>query len=91
MAVTFHYCQRYMANVKISSIKFENKDIINVIKALDPCKAHGYDDISLRMLKICDSAIVKPLTILLKNYIRQGVFPDNNINQTFSLFTKKGW
>ena len=45
-----HYCQRYMTNAKICSIKFENKDIINVIKALDPCKAHGYDDISIRML-----------------------------------------
>ena len=40
-------CQRYMTNAKISSIKFENKDIINVVKALDPCKAHGYDDISI--------------------------------------------
>ena len=34
------YCQRYMTNAKISSIKFENKDIINVIKALDPCLIH---------------------------------------------------
>ena len=32
-----------MANAKICSIKFENQDIINVIKALDPCKAYGYD------------------------------------------------
>ena len=54
------------------SIKLENKDIINVIKALDP----RYDDISIRMLKICDSAIVKPLTILFKNCISQGIFPD---------------
>ena len=66
-----------MTDAKISSIKFENKDIINVIKALDPCKAHGYDDISIRMLKICNSNIVKPLTILFKNYISQGKFPDN--------------
>ena len=58
------YCQRYMTNAKICLIKIENKDIINVIKALDPCKAHGYDDISIRMLKTGDSAIVKPLTIL---------------------------
>ena len=39
-----------MKNAKICSIKFENKDIINVIKALDPCKVHGFDDISIRML-----------------------------------------
>ena len=44
------YCQRYMANAKMSSIKFENKDIINVIKALDPCKVDIYGDISIRML-----------------------------------------
>ena len=66
-----------MTNAKIFSIKFENKDIINAIKALDPCKAHGYDHISLKMLKICDSAIVKPLTIIFKNRISQGIFPDN--------------
>ena len=29
-----------MANAKICSIKFENQDIINVIKAFDPFKAH---------------------------------------------------
>ena len=40
-----------MTNAKISAIKFENNYIINVIKALDPCKAHRYDDISITMLK----------------------------------------
>ena len=33
-------CQMYITNAKICSIKFENKDIINVIKALDPCLIH---------------------------------------------------
>ena len=40
-----------MTNAKISAIKFENNYIINVIKALDPCKAHRYDDISISMLR----------------------------------------
>ena len=73
----------------MTSIKFENKDIINVIKALDPCKAHGYD-ISLRLLKICDSAIVKPLTVLFKNCIIQGIFPDNWKKSNICLIHKKG-
>ena len=64
-----------MTNAKISSIKFEKQDIINVIKALDPCKAHGYNDIPISMLKICDSATLKSLAILFKAY--QGIFPDN--------------
>ena len=42
-----------MINAKIFSFKFENSDIINVIKALDPCKAHGYDDTYMRM-QMCD-------------------------------------
>ena len=29
------------------------------------------------MLKICDSAIVKPLANLFKNCIGDGIFPDN--------------
>ena len=29
------------------------------------------------MLKICDSAILKPLTILFKNCISEGICPDN--------------
>ena len=41
-----------MTNTKICSIKFENKGIIKLIKGLDPCKAHGYDDISIRMFRI---------------------------------------
>ena len=65
------YCQRYITNAKICSIKFENKDIINVIKTLDSCKAYGFD-ISIRILKICDSAIVKPLTILFKKLYQSG-------------------
>ena len=66
-----------MTNAKISSIKFENKDVSNVIKALDPCKAHRYDDTFIESTEICDSAIVKPLAILFKNCISQGIFPDN--------------
>ena len=79
-----------MANAKICSIKSENKDIINAYKALDPCKAHGYDDISIRMLKICDAAIVKPLTILFKNCIIEDIFPDNWKKSNICPIHKKG-
>ena len=79
-----------MTNAKICLIKFENKDMINIIKALDSCKAHGYDDISIRMSKIYESAIVKPLTILLKNCISQGIFPDNWKKSNICRIYKKG-
>ena len=61
------YYQRYMTNANTSSINFKNKDNINVTKTRYPCKAHGYDDISIGMLKMYDSTIVEPLTILFKS------------------------
>ena len=79
-----------MTNAKISSIKFENKDIVNVTKALDPCKAHGYKDISIRMLKICDSATLKSLAILFRNCISQDLFPDNWKKSNICRIYKKG-
>ena len=40
MCITQLYCEKYITNAKIYSMKFENKDIINEIKG--PCKADGY-------------------------------------------------
>ena len=42
------------------------------------------------MLKICDSAIVKPLTILFKYCISQDIFPDNWKKSNICLIQKKG-
>ena len=71
-----HKSQTYITNTKLSSVKFENKDIINIIRSLNVSKAHGHDNISIRMLKICDSAIVEPLSILFNNCLNQSIFPD---------------
>ena len=47
-------------NKRHSSVVFDDQDIIKIIRALNINKTHGYDDISIRMIKICDSALVKP-------------------------------
>ena len=47
----------YVTNTKLSLISFENKHI-NIIKTLSVGKAHSHDNISTKMLKICDSAII---------------------------------
>ena len=65
-----------MINAKISAIKFENSYIIYVIKALDQCKAHWYDDISIRMLRMCNLAIVKPPASLSKNCVSQDILQE---------------
>ena len=51
-------------------------DILKIIRKLNVNKAHGNDDISIRMLKICDSVLTEPLSIIFNNCIDHGVFPD---------------
>ena len=66
----------YISTAKLSSINFNNEDILKIIKSLNFNKAHGQDDISIRMIKLCGQSIVKPLSIIFKNCIDNGIFPD---------------
>ena len=38
--------------------------------------ADGRDDISIRMIKICDESLLKPLLILFKNSLKLSCYPD---------------
>ena len=48
-----------------------------MINGLKPHKAHGHDGISIRMVKLCNLTITKLLSIIYKNCLQQGVFPDD--------------
>ena len=56
----------YLTASSLDSITISGSDILKSIRSLNIKKAHGHDDISIRMLKICDDAIVEPLKILLR-------------------------
>ena len=59
----------------LSSCHFTKDDIFPIINNLDPNKAHGHDEISIRMLKICGDSICRPLSIIFKTCLRMGIFP----------------
>ena len=61
---------------KLCSLDFSNDEILKLIRSLNVPKAHGHDDISIRMIKICDESLVKPLLILFQNSIKLPHFPD---------------
>ena len=42
----------------ISSVNFTNEDILKIIRSLNPNKAHGFDDISIHRIKICDTVVL---------------------------------
>ena len=47
-------------NSRLDSITFEDEDTLELIQQPDFNKVCGYVDVSIKMLKICDVAIVKP-------------------------------
>ena len=66
-----------MCDATISAVDFEDQDVLKIIRALDINKARDHDNISTRMIKIFDSSIVKPLSIIFRNCLKPGIFPDN--------------
>ena len=46
-------------NNLLSTILFTKDDIAKIIKNLNPNKAHGFDMISIHMIKICNDSILK--------------------------------
>ena len=46
------------------------------MRALNIYEAHDYDHISIRMIKICDKSLTKPLITLLKNSTKSSYYPD---------------
>ena len=59
----------------LADVNFSVGDIKNIISKLDSNKAYGDDRISVRMLKLCDKSICKPLSIIFKSCLTQGIFP----------------
>ena len=40
-------------------------------------KAHGLDQLSIRMIKACDNSISLPLKLIFKSMIYEGDFPED--------------
>ena len=59
----------------LSTVEFSTNDILKITRNLKPNKAHRHDMISIRMLKICDESIYKPLRIIFRSCLKNGKFP----------------
>ena len=66
----------YKVNSKIDNVIFTEHDILSIIRSLNSNKAHGWDDISIRMVKICDESIAYPLKIIFETALKCGIYPD---------------
>ena len=60
---------------RLTTISFKDTDITSIINSLKPTKAHGADNISIRMIQLCGDSITLPLTLFSKFSLRNGT-PD---------------
>ena len=67
----------YKTEKMLTSFDIKDDDILSVIKNLNDDKAHGWDQLSVRMVKTCGDAITFILKLILKSMINEGVFLDD--------------
>ena len=51
-------------------------DIFAIIKNLNPNKSHGWDNISIRMIKLCGKSIAYSLKLIFEASLQGGEIPD---------------
>ena len=66
----------FLTHSRLMSLDFDEDELLLIIRALNINRAHGHDDISIRMIKICDKLLIKPLMLIFKKSIRSSYYPD---------------
>ena len=64
----------YLTDDKLSSFNISSEVVFQLIKHLDPNKAHGHDEISVK--KLCAPSVCKPLTLPFESCLASEHFPD---------------
>ena len=57
----------FKTNKSLYKPNIKEDDILKIIRKLNVNKTNGHDDISVRILKICDSVLTEPLSIIFNN------------------------
>ena len=64
-------------NSSLSSVEITGEKILSIIRSLDPKKAHGWDDILINIIKLCDIEMVKLLYLIYTECLETGRFPSS--------------
>ena len=60
----------------INEVSISDDKILTIIRSLNPNKAHGWDELSVRVIKLSDAVLITPVKITFTNCLRQGLFPE---------------
>ena len=61
----------------MKSFDINENDLHLIIKNLNANKAHGWDDISIRMIQLCGKSIALPIKLLFKTVFEERTFPED--------------
>ena len=61
---------------RLNTVSIKKDHITLLIKSLYPTKAHSFNNISIRMIRLCRDCVTFPLVQTFKSSLSQGVFPD---------------
>ena len=67
----------YRTNSLLSNIIINPDEIVEIILKQKLKKAHGCDNISMAMLKLCPGEIAVPMSLIFQRCIETGKFPDS--------------
>ena len=62
----------FLTNKRVDNVTVENKEIISLVRNINPNKAMGSDGISGQMLLLCDL----PLQLIFRNILSRSIYPD---------------
>ena len=82
--------KRNLKSPPLEDIKITEEIVLKKLNKLDITKSQGPDEIGPRILKELSREIVKPLTILYKNLLKQGKVPDEWKRGIITAIYKKG-
>ena len=75
---------------RLESVNLDPAKILSVICSFDVSKAHGWDNVSVRMVKICDESLVEPLFDIFQFSLEIGNSPSYWKRGNIVLMHKKG-
>ena len=66
----------YATNSRIGIIQINEQEILSLIRGINAAKSSGPDEISDRMLFLCDSSLVHSLKLIFENILSTGIYPE---------------
>ena len=62
---------------KLCNLSINENDISTIIRNLDPNKSHGWDNLLVRMIKLCGDSLIYPFKCIFEGALQEDKYPDS--------------